>query len=504
MVTASWRAVGGAEDADVIEEGVFHLVAQGEGVFGAVLAAAEIGQALGLGGHGVFHQGEGEDQGLFLGKSGDPLSHRHAGDDGFGQGVAAQAVEAVEVPAGGFAGGKEGLQAVNLAMFIGAHPAHGVVLGGPDRDEGFHAVDAQEILANGVDFPEVGADVLGAQVADVQPEVGAVGAVHPEALADVVQHPAADHVPGGDFLFHRLIIGHEAVEIFVEEDAAVAPAAFGHQDIGGNDAGGMELHRLHVAQGHEAGVLGDGHAGAFIDDGVGGGAVDAAVAAGGDDRGLGQVGANLAGAQIHGHGAETGLAVVDQADGLAAIMDRDPEFHHHGIHGVLEDVAGAVGGEAGAPLGGAAELALGDEAGLFLEVFDLSAVGQSSFAGDHPGPGDAPMGKLAHGHGGQFAEKPGHFLVAAPVGALDRIFKVDVGIVAVALGHVAEGRLHAPLGGGAVGAAGRDQAQDGDLVALHGGFDGHTFAGQAGPDDQDVRYMCVGPVHDRPLGMLRK
>ena len=344
----------------------------------------------------------------------------------------------------------------------------------------------------------------GAQVADVQPEVGAVGAVDPEALADVVQHPAADHVPGGDFLFHRLVIGHEAVEIFIQEDAAVSPAAFGDQDIGGHDAGGMELHRLHVAQGHDAGVLGDGHAGAFIDHGVGGGAVDAAVAAGGDDRGLGQVGANLAGAQIHGHGAETGLAVVDQADGLAAIMHRHPQLHHHGIHGVLEDVAGAVGGEAGAPLGGAAELALGDEAGLFLEVFDIGAVGQGALAGDHPGPGHAPMGQLAHGHGGQFAEEPGHFLVAAPVGALDRIFKVDVGIVAVALGDVAEGRLHAPLGGGAVGAAGRHQAQDGDTVAVHGGFDGHTFAGQAGPDDQDVRYMCVGPVHERPLGMLRK
>ena len=65
----------------------------------------------------------------------------------------------------------------------------------------------------------------GAQVADVQPEVGAVGAVDPEALADVVQHPAADHVPGGDFLFHRLVIGHEAVEIFIQEDSRRLPGS---------------------------------------------------------------------------------------------------------------------------------------------------------------------------------------------------------------------------------------------------------------------------------------
>ena len=129
-------------------------------------------------------------------KFGHPLAHHHAGHDGFGQGIAAQAVEAVEVPAGGLAGGEEALQAIDLAVAVGAHPAHGVVLGGPHRNQGFDAVDAQEVFADGLHFPEVGADVLRTQVADVQPEVGAVGAVHPEALLDVVQHPAARPRPG--------------------------------------------------------------------------------------------------------------------------------------------------------------------------------------------------------------------------------------------------------------------------------------------------------------------
>ena len=49
-------------------------------------------------------------------------------------------------------------------------------------------------------------------------------------------------------------------------------------------------------------------------------------------------------------------------------------------------------------------------------------------------------------------------------------------------------KLTALLGAaGIVGiAVGRHQAQDGDSVAVHGGFDGHPFAGQAGPDDQDI------------------
>ena len=101
------------------------------------------------------------------------------------------------------------------------------------------------------------------------------------------------------------------------------------------------------------------------------------------------------------------------------------------------------------------------------------------------------MGHLAHGHGGQLHEEPGHFLVAAPVGAFDRIFKMDVRVVAVAHGHIAQGGLHAALGRGAVGAAGRHQAQNGDLMAVHGGFNGHPFTGQTGADDQNLSNMRV-------------
>jgi len=101
------------------------------------------------------------------------------------------------------------------------------------------------------------------------------------------------------------------MEVFVQQVTAIAPAAFGDQDTGRDDGGGMELHGLHIAQRHDPSIQGDGHAGAFIDDGIGGNAVDAAVAAGGDDRGLGQVGAQGAVPQGEGHGAVTLLPVVD-------------------------------------------------------------------------------------------------------------------------------------------------------------------------------------------------
>ena len=105
----------------------------------------------------------------------------------------------------------------------------------------------------------------------------------------MIHHAAGDHIPAGQFFFRRLIIGHEAVQILIQQVAAVPAAAFGDQNLGWHDAGGMELHRLHIAQRHDPGVQRNGHAGAFVDDGVGGGAVYPTVATGGDDRGLGQI-----------------------------------------------------------------------------------------------------------------------------------------------------------------------------------------------------------------------
>jgi hypothetical protein len=54
------------------------------------------------------------------------------------------------------------------------------------------------------------------------------------------------------------------------QQAAVAAAAFGDQDAGREDAGGVELHRFHVAQHGTPVSSAMRHAHAFADDGVGG------------------------------------------------------------------------------------------------------------------------------------------------------------------------------------------------------------------------------------------
>jgi len=184
-------------------------------------------------------------------------------------------------------------------------------------------------------------------------------------------------------------------------------------------------------------------------------------------------------------------------------MHGDAQLDHHRVHGVLQDMAGAVSSEAGAPFGGAAELALGDEAGFFLELLHLHPVGQAAAAGDNPGPRHPPHGHLAYGHRSQLHEQAGHILVAAPIGAFDRVFKVNVRIVPVAHSHIAQGGLHAALGRSAVGPPGRNETQDGDLVAVHGGFNGHPLAGQTSADNQDISKMGVRPLHARPLTSMK-
>ena len=149
---------------------------------------------------------------------------------------------------------------------------------------------------------------------------------------------------------------------------------------------------------------------------------------------------------------------MDEGYGLDAVVDGDAKLDDHGVHGILQHVAGSVRGITGAPLGGAAKGPLGDEAFFFRQVFNLLAVRKDLFTGHDPGPGNAPMRQLADGNRGQVDEEAGHVLIAAPIRAFDRIFKMDVGIVAVAHGHVAQGGLHAALRRGAVGTAGRHQA----------------------------------------------
>ena len=98
----------------------------------------------------------------------------------------------------------------------------------------------------------------------------------------------------------------------VDEVAALAAGALGHEDVGGEQAGGVELDELHVLDRH-AGVVGDGRAAAGGDDGVGDVAVDAAGAAGGHDHGVGREGLEAAADHVVGDDAAAGAVVDDEA-----------------------------------------------------------------------------------------------------------------------------------------------------------------------------------------------
>ena len=135
---------------------------------------------------------------------------------------------------------------------------------------------------------------------------------------------------------------HEAFFVHVEQGAAVAPAALGDEDFAWHYAGWVELHGLHVAHGHHAGVEGGDVPPAIADDRVGGAGVKPPETPGGDDRGLGQVHVQLPRAKAARHRAKAGLAVVDEGDGLGLVVHLHAKLGADIVDGEQHAVAGAV------------------------------------------------------------------------------------------------------------------------------------------------------------------
>ena len=198
----------------------------------------------------------------------------------------------------------------------------------------------------------------------------------------------------------------------------------------------MELHGFHVAERRDAGLERDRRADAFADHGVGRHAVEPAGAAGRDRRRLCHVSAQLAGDQAAHDRAVAAAAFVDQRDRLHALVHRDRLGDRPVAHRVQHGVAGAVGDVAGAPLLGAAEVALRDQAvGLVaLGERDLLAVDDHlPVAARDPAPRHAPGGQLAHRLRRGVDEHADDALVSAPVAASHRVLEVDVLVVALPL-----------------------------------------------------------------------
>src|SRR5262249_13788033 len=153
-------------------------------------------------------------------------------------------------------------------------------------------------------------------------------------------------------------------------------------------------------------------------------------------------------------------AVVDQGQGVHALVHRNRRRDGLIGHGGDHCVAGAVRDVAGAPPLGAAEIALGEQAvglvalgdGSLLAVDDDVAVALANAAPRH-----APGGKLAHRLGRGVDEHAHDALIGTPVAAAHGVLEMHVLVVTLALDDVAQAGLHSALGGLGVRALGRHQ-----------------------------------------------
>src|SRR5690242_5154396 len=156
----------------------------------------------------------------------------------------------------------------------------------------------------------------------------------------------------------------------VLQQSAVAPRALREQDAGRKGRRRMKLHRLHIAERGNSRFQSDGRRNPFGNDRIGGHPIEPSRAAAGNCSRLGYVRDQLAGDEISHDRAVTTSAVVNQGDRLDTLMYRylmsDRLIAHRREHGV----ARAVGDVTGAPLVGAAEGALRDQAMSFVALGD--------------------------------------------------------------------------------------------------------------------------------------
>src|SRR5262245_48613596 len=156
----------------------------------------------------------------------------------------------------------------------------------------------------------------------------------------------------------------------VLQEPAVAPGTLGEQDAGGKGRGWMKLHRLHVAERGDAGLQGDGGWNTFGDNRLGGDAVKTPRPAAGNCSSLGDVSCQLSSNETSNYRPVAARAIVDQGDRFRALMHRNLVGNRLITHGSEHGMAGAVGDITGAPLVGAAEGALGDQAVGFIALGD--------------------------------------------------------------------------------------------------------------------------------------
>src|SRR3989442_594363 len=209
-----------------------------------------------------------------------PLAEHEA----FAQAVRPEPVGAVDRDARGLADRVEAGQR-RLARGIRRNTAHDVMLPWAHRDRLVNRIEPHVLLPELADHRELLVDRRGAEVTQVQAEVLPVRTVERAARLHLLDHRAGEDVPRPELHLAREVALHVPLAVLVDQVAALPASRLGDQDARPRQARRMELHHLHILEGH-AGTVGEGHAVAGLDEAVRREFVHAATAARREDRRL--------------------------------------------------------------------------------------------------------------------------------------------------------------------------------------------------------------------------
>src|SRR2546427_2552290 len=184
----------------------------------------------------------------------------------FAQAVRPEAVRPVDRDARGLADCVEAGQH-RLARGIRRNATHDVMLPRAHRDRLLDRIESHGLLRELAGQWDLLVDRRGAEVTQGQAEGLPVRTVERAARLHLLDHRAGEDVPRPELPLAREVALHVPLAVLVDQVAALPASRLGDQDARPRQARRMELHHLHILEGH-AGTVGEGHAVAGLDEAV--------------------------------------------------------------------------------------------------------------------------------------------------------------------------------------------------------------------------------------------
>eukprot|EP00754_Rhynchopus_humris_P011124 Rhum_TRINITY_DN14212_c1_g1::Rhum_TRINITY_DN14212_c1_g1_i1::g.73847::m.73847 len=372
-------------------------------------------------------------------REGDGVGARLAEDDNVEEGVGTQAVGTVHRRTRRLTRGQQTRDDRGVVSVPGVDhltgpqrgdATHGVVHRGHNGHRLLAHVDAGEGHRVLGDAGQLRRELLLLEVVQLEVHVVLLGATA-TALKDLEGHGARDDVTRRQVLQRRRVTLHETLALRVDEQTALGAAALRHQHTRAVDAGGVELHELHVGEGQtRAGSHGQTVAGARL--GRRAREVGTAVSAGRQDGVLRAEA--VEGAVLHRHGHDTAALAVDhdQIEHEVLVEEVHAVLERLSVQRVEHRVARAVRRRAATDRGRSTEVeGLSTERTLVDEALLV------------PREGHAHLLQLSHGGRGLLAHVLDGVLVTQPVSSLHGVIHVPSPVV---LCHVRERRVDTTLG----------------------------------------------------------